>query len=241
MDFFAGSGTTAHAVLNLNAKDGGNRRYIVIEMADYFETVLKPRIQKIMYSSEWKDGLPVSDEGVSHVFKYIYLEQYEDTLNNVIFRSLDKTIQETLYSFEDYLVRYMLDYETKDSPTRLLVETFHDPFDYKIKISRNGEKDEFLAVDLVETFNYLFGLDVERLRTFQDQGRIYRVVFGRNNKRNTVVIWRNMKDLELEKDKKFIEEKVISGNAYDLIFINGDSYVKNARAIEPEFKKLMGA
>jgi len=75
IDFFAGSGTTAHAVLNLNAEDGGNRKYILVEMANYFETVMKPRIQKRMFSKEWQDGVPASTEGTSHMFKYGYLEQ----------------------------------------------------------------------------------------------------------------------------------------------------------------------
>ena len=59
--------------------------------------------------------------------------------------------------------------------------------------------------------------------------------------KSIVVIWRNTKDLSLEKDKSFIEEKVLLSNTYDLILINGDSYVKNATAIEPEFKRLIGA
>ena len=240
IDFFAGSGTTAHAVLELNRMDKGDRKYILVEIGDCFETVMKPRVQKIMYSQEWKDGLPTRNEEFSHMFKYMYLEQYEDTLNNITFRAMDKTIQETLDSFKDYFLRFMLDYETRESPTRLLIDKFNTPFDYKIKtVSGNQVKEE--TVDLVETFNYLLGLDIERLRALKDDERTYRVVFGKRNNKSIVVIWRNMKDLDLEKDKKFIEEKVLSGNAYDLIFINGDSYVKNARAIEPEFKKLMGA
>ena len=47
-DYFAGSGTTAHAVINLNREDGGNRKYILVEMGDHFNTVLKPRIEKVV-------------------------------------------------------------------------------------------------------------------------------------------------------------------------------------------------
>lgn len=239
LDFFAGSGTTGHAILNLKIEDNGNRKYILVEMEEYFDYILKPRIQKLMYSRVWKDGFPVSNEGISHMFKYMYLEQYEDTLNNIFFKSLDKTVQETLHSFKDYFIRYMLDYETKDSPTRLMVDKFRTPFNYKIKASTTGEKGEFITVDLVETFNYLLGLDVERLRVFKDGDRIYKVIFGKKGNDNIVVIWRNTTDLDFEKDKKFIEEAVLNGNETNFIFINGDNYVKNARAIEPEFKKLM--
>jgi adenine-specific DNA-methyltransferase len=47
LDFFAGSGTTAHAVINLNREDDNERlKFILVEMGDYFDTVLLPRIKK---------------------------------------------------------------------------------------------------------------------------------------------------------------------------------------------------
>jgi adenine-specific DNA-methyltransferase len=58
IDFFAGSGTTGHAVINLNREDSGSRKYILVEMGEYFDTVLKPRIAKVIYSTDWKDGKP---------------------------------------------------------------------------------------------------------------------------------------------------------------------------------------
>ena len=48
LDSFAGSGTTAHAVLKLNAQDGGNRRFILCEMMDYAETITAERIRRII-------------------------------------------------------------------------------------------------------------------------------------------------------------------------------------------------
>ncbi|CAG8774278.1 12207_t:CDS:2, partial [Racocetra persica] len=47
LDFFAGSGTTAHAVLELNKQDGGNRKFVLCEQMDYIETVTKERIRKV--------------------------------------------------------------------------------------------------------------------------------------------------------------------------------------------------
>lgn len=94
---------------------------------------------------------------------------------------------------------------------------------------------------MVETFNYLLGLHVQKLRILKDGEHTYQVVIGKRNDENVIVIWRNTKSLDLQKDKKFVEENVLSGNAPDTIFINGDSYIKNAKAIEPEFKRLMGA
>ena len=48
LDSFAGSGTTAHAVLKLNAADGGNRKFILIEQEDYAETITAERVRRVM-------------------------------------------------------------------------------------------------------------------------------------------------------------------------------------------------
>lgn len=48
LDCFAGSGTTAHAVLNLNRQDGGNRKFLLIEMEDYAESITAERVKKVI-------------------------------------------------------------------------------------------------------------------------------------------------------------------------------------------------
>jgi adenine-specific DNA-methyltransferase len=59
LDFFAGGGSTAHAVMNLNRADGGQRKYILVEMGEHFNTVILPRIKKVAFSDKWKDGKAV--------------------------------------------------------------------------------------------------------------------------------------------------------------------------------------
>ena len=58
LDSFAGSGTTAHAVLKINAEDGGNRRFILVEMMDYAETVTAERVKRVI------DGYGEGDKAV---------------------------------------------------------------------------------------------------------------------------------------------------------------------------------
>lgn len=48
LDSFSGSGTTAHAVLNLNKQDGGNRKFILVEMEDYAETITAERVKRVI-------------------------------------------------------------------------------------------------------------------------------------------------------------------------------------------------
>ena len=47
-------------MIALNREDGGNRKYILVEMGDHFDTVLKPRLEKVGYSADWKDGKPTA-------------------------------------------------------------------------------------------------------------------------------------------------------------------------------------
>ena len=48
LDSFAGSGTTAHAVLDLNREDGGNRKFILIECEDYADTITAERVRRVI-------------------------------------------------------------------------------------------------------------------------------------------------------------------------------------------------
>ena len=160
-DFFAGSGTTAHAAIQLRREYPEIcRQYILVEMGDHFDTVLMPRVQKVVYSPDWKDGKPTAaGKGISHCFKYLRLESYEDALNNL---QVDGTRGAAFAGVGDYFLKYMLDVETKGSPSLLNVESFANPFGYRLVVKKPGsEEREERTVDLVETFNYLIGLRVK--------------------------------------------------------------------------------
>ena len=81
LDSFAGSGTTAHAVLNLNKQDGGNRKFILIEMEDYAETITAERIKRVIKGYGENDK---SVEGTGGSFDYYTLgEPLFDENNNL--------------------------------------------------------------------------------------------------------------------------------------------------------------
>ncbi|MFP6844087.1 MAG: site-specific DNA-methyltransferase [Thalassolituus sp.] len=177
LDYFGGSGTTAHATIHRNREDNGQRKYILVEMGDYFDTVLKPRIQKVVYSENWKSGAPISDaegnfNGVSHCFKTIRLESYEDALGNLALHR-DKGQQALLEAHENsdldaarqsYVMNYMLEVETRGSASLLNTKLFTDPSAYQLNVrSASGDETKAVKVDLLETFNYLLGLTVEHI------------------------------------------------------------------------------
>ena len=172
LDYFAGSGTTGHAVLNLNRSDNGKRIYVLVEFENYIDTVTKPRIQKCIYSTSWSNGKPTSRySGISHCFKYLRLESYEDTLNNLRFddnSQRKKAVAANSSLKEDYVLNYMLDVETRGSQSLLNVDAFANPTAYALKVKKPGT-DEYNTrkIDLIETFNYLIGLRV--LKTSEPQ------------------------------------------------------------------------
>lgn len=249
MDAFAGSGTTGHAVIYLNREDKGNRKYILCEMAEYFNSVTKPRIEKVIYSEDWKDGKPVSRKGISQCFKYIRLEQYEDTLNNLQPKNqrLDFDNENGKGDFEEtYFLRYMLDTETKGDLFNL--EWFKNPFAMSIKTTKDNELID-THVDMVETFNYLIGLNVETLRYPKDG---YCVVEGTTHIGNerTLVIWRNCNKVNNEDLNEFFRKQAYctTDSEFDKIYVNGDNTLPNIKTdeehwkvvlIEEEFKKRM--
>ena len=245
IDFFAGSGTTGHAVVNLNREDGGKRKFIMAEMGQYFDTVLLPRIKKITFAPEWKDGKPVRmatrEEAARspRIVKYMRLESYEDTLNNIEF---DDSSGQRALEFEDYLLKYMLKWETRTSETLLNVEKLARPFCYKLHVHADGRIRTKIA-DVPETFNYLLGLHVEARKVHDDDGRRYLVHSGRIDRRRIVVIWRETENwckADLERDKRFVIERKLTEGA-DEIFVNGDSFIPHAKALDPLFKARMFA
>src|SRR5690625_4910879 len=242
LDYFAGSGTTGHAVLNLNKEDNGNRKYILIEMGQYFDTVLKPRIQKVVFSNNWKDGVPQDKDGQSHAFKYHFIESYEDALNNINFKNPEDTQQ--AMQFEDYMLHYMLNFETQGvSATLLKEDAFDTPFDYQLNIQRGHGSPKPETVDMVETFHYLIGLWVQTLRRYEHQGRKYVVSKGQIRDEDAVedvcIIWRNTKDLDLDKEAEWIQENITKDETFDRIYINGINKVKDAEPIELTFREKM--
>ena len=242
LDFFAGSGTTPAIAQKLG------RKYIAVELGDYFETDMLWRMKQVLFGKQVGISRRVRHQG-SGFLKYHYLEQYEDTLNNLELRR-EKEGQLAFESFGDeYLLKYMLDFETQGSASLLNLDMFKDPFSYKLKVQEGDEIVE-RPVDLVETFNYLLGLQVKKVRAFEDNGRLYRAVLGEKNGKRVAIVWRSVVGLEdngeaLMKDKAFIQQTVLPGllgeTKPDRLLVNGACFVKDAEAIEPEFHRLMFA
>jgi len=260
LDFFAGSGTTAHAVMQLNKEDGGNRKFILVEMADYFDTIILPRIKKLAYSLDWKDGKPIIDKNNKKsqeleidldeqenintnnggIFvKYQTIEQYEDSLENIVNEL--KPDELLLYTeIDDYLIKYMIDWENKDSNIFLNPADLQDPFNYKLYITKDYIQ-QLVGIDLIETFNYLFGLHLKKYYKKVYDDIQYVAVLGEKEGKTYVIIWRPTKNINVEKDKENINDILKNINIdVDEIYVNTDAILdRSFNVIDSLFKNLM--
>ena len=97
LDSFAGSGTTAHAVLNMNKQDGGNRKFILVEMMDYADTITAERVKRVI--SGYGEGKNAK-EGTGGGFSYYELGEallVDGMLNPNV---PEETIREYIYYTE---------------------------------------------------------------------------------------------------------------------------------------------
>jgi|GEM_PF-1384599 len=185
LDYFAGSATTAHAVMNLNREDGGKRQFLLAEQGEYFDLVTLPRVAKIMTSPEWKDGAPkdtvVHDDGgdpdhwsrrTLPLVRVLRLERYEDSLNALDFKahqpaarskSGQRDIELVVSDPQEHLLRYWLMDDSEGSAVRLSTDKLANPFAYQLTLHEpTGERP--VDVDLLETARLLLGLVPKRMR-----------------------------------------------------------------------------
>ncbi len=139
LDSFAGSGTTAHAVLKLNKEDGGNRKFILIETMDYAETITAERVRRVMqgYGENSK-----AVEGLGGAFDY-----YE--IGDRVFLE-DGNLNESIGIEE--IRRYVAFSENIPSDKQLSQDNGHSPYLLGL-INETAyffiyEKDETTTLDL---------------------------------------------------------------------------------------------
>ena len=93
LDSYAGSGTTAHAVLNMNKKDGGNRKFILVEMLDYAEDITANRIKRVI------KGYTVNEKVTTKLFdKKITLS---DIKNSDFYKEIQSKYEELSENYDN--------------------------------------------------------------------------------------------------------------------------------------------
>lgn len=182
LDFFGGSGTTAHAVINLNRDDGGSRRFALVEQGEYFDTVLLPRVAKVIACPEWKDGQP-KDGVAMHgdedhwanrtpvLVNVLRLERYEDSLDALELPSEAATRRAGQRSFTQAPLRYVYEAAAGSASVTLHHEQLAHPFACEIPQTQNGVP-KLARVDLLATALLLLGLHPVRVRDVKRKDKV---------------------------------------------------------------------
>jgi len=251
VDPFAGSGTAPSVALQMGKK------FIAVEVSDYFKTKVIPRMQRTYFGG----GAAIDNSPRSGLFKYMEIESYEDTLNNLQLRRTEA--QQKLFDTlpqsakEDYLLRYLLDIESRGS--LLSVEQFNKPFDCKLKVAVDsaGAYQE-RTIDLVDTFNYLIGLRVKHIDMQRNEGYVW-VSGWLPTGEKTLVLWRDVEQVNYETLNRLCNKLAINpaDSEFEIVYINGDHNIPavftsleteggitktlKIRQIEPEFLSRMFA
>ena len=260
LDFFAGSGTSGHSVIELNRKDGGNRKYVLIEQGEYGQEISLARLRKVIFSSNWKEGKALDrNTGSPHILKIQKIEGYEDVLNNLEVSRPQQTAD--LFDMmsedttSDYILNYMLEKESKES--LLSTDDFKKPFDYKMSIAADSAgASEEKKIDLVETFNYLIGLHVNAFESNIERGYV-RIEGKLPSGERALILWRDCEKIQYDDFTKFANrfDLFAKQKTFDVIYVNGDHNLPTAftndegevtrtlklRQIEPEFLEQMFA
>ena len=173
LDSFAGSGTTAHAVLDLNKQDGGNRKFILVEMMDYAETITAERVKRVI------DGYGESNKAVAGLggdFSY-----YE--LGEPLFKD-DKNLNEAVG--EEEIRKYVYYMETKQpleentADNRYYLGKHNDTayYFYYEKDKPTTLNREFLATVKTKASGYLIYADICALsaETLSQNGIVFKKI-----------------------------------------------------------------
>lgn len=250
VDFFAGSGTTAEAVLRQNDEDQGGRRFVLVESGSHFEALTLTRVIRALHGDDWKDGVPLSRKGPVGIVQVLRLESYDDTLANLALTPPAHAA--TLFDKEpgfarDYVLRYMLEHESRGSGSLLGLDAIEHPFDRTLSVTRDDVAVES-PVDLVETFHWLVGMTV-RSRRVDGEVRISRGELP--DGRKAVVLWRDPAKLDATALEAWFESHMLSAlDGVSVVYVNGAQQLERLRpekaawrveSIEPLFLSKMFA
>ncbi|WBL27533.1 site-specific DNA-methyltransferase [Bacillus safensis] len=167
LDSFAGSGTTAQALLNINAKDKGNRKFILIEMEDYAEEITAERVKRVISGTK-------KLEGVGGSFNFYHLGQPLLLENNYINEDIDlRKIREYVYYLETK--QPIVDEDPKDNEYYLGVQNNTAYYFYYEKDKTTTLDYKFLSKINIPTENYIIYADRNLLN--KDEMNKFNIVF----------------------------------------------------------------
>ena len=174
MDFFAGSGTTAHAVFELNKEDGGNRQFILVEQMDSIETVILPRLQKVIKANQRNEDL-FKESKYKQELLYLELKKYNEAYMDKI--QAAESSEELIALWENIALNSFLNYYVNPETPADAVEDFK-----AIGETENGlDKQKKLLAELLDKnqlYVHLSEIDDEDFDVNENDKTLNRSFYG---------------------------------------------------------------
>lgn len=243
LDYFGGSGTTAHAVilLNLDVKKFDNNledkaRFLLVEMGEYFDSILLRRVMKAMFAKDWDDGRPREKykenelSRLPRLVKVLRLESYDDALFNL---GTEPSLREQTFAARlnakerpheflpqenVYLLSYFAEVLQDGNPTLLrpmlngtVLTEWHRPQEIRVRRPEPGTPGGYREeeVDWLETALLWLGLRAHKYVEIEAIGQLYRIVYAssREGSERVALILRDKKpDLDPHAERAWLEK-----------------------------------
>lgn len=219
LDFFAGSGTTAEAVLSLNRATQGTRRFVLVESGSYFNGALKPRVIKSVFSDTWSNGHPTGSGLAGQLIRCLTLESHDEALERL---DIPASLQGRLESMssaaaEEYFLDSWISDERGAAPP-----------------AAGDVSHDCLRTGKLPTFMDRVGLRVSSIGA--SDGVV--VVLGEADGRRTAVVWRSADDTNDAVAAEYLLSCAAgqSWSRVDLVYVEGpsclDSYLQGTHVVE---------
>ncbi len=223
VDLFAGSGSTAEAVIRLNQEDGGRRRYLLTEVGDHALDITTPRLAHAARSA-----LDETTSPPPLVQQIVRLTSYDDTLESVL--GPDEEPE------GDRRLRIQIGADGDVSIPAL--RTIEDPWRHTVSVVEGGVRTEH-PVDLVETFVHLLGLEVHCYDTL-GRDRLVCVTGVDPEDVMTTVVWRDCRSWPDEELAEVIDPHLLRHQPRRLLVNGGTPTLRwAAEPLEPVLLQRM--
>lgn len=233
LDYFGGSGTTAHAVMGLDFLDNGaeddsaadSAKFLLVETNSYANTVILPRIKKVAAAKLWSSGSAVALDGRGVFVRFQQLERYEDVLESLALTPEQGKSAQLPFNDAPTAMRWKLDEEARR--TYCAIDKFRSPFGYTLRRAQGAGEAKTVEVDLVESLVWLLGLDVAKMRR-EAEGVI---VTGKNRRGESVLV--AFRDCEQPGTGDWVMRQMRE-NGYDRVYTNdpADLVFEGAESLE---------
>ena len=244
LDFFAGSGSAGQSVIEFNRRNHSQRKYILIECAEYFESVLKTRLKKVVFASDWTKKEVSKNTGISQMIKVLMLEPVDAAVSQV-----EQCVLPHRQGADPLSMVHLM---PVGIPSAIKNPWSFEPQDYE------DNSKVCHRIDWIESFSLLLGLRVTRFGpktriewpSHNDSCTFLPIIGWRpkdeNDRQTFLILWRNWSD-DREKDDEMLEEWLnqskIDWTYIDSLYINGPTHlsfpVETVNVIETHLSQLV--